>query len=758
MMPGYESFGELAIGEEFSGDELYTEDPLSPVLQDPSAERIFLLDAEPVDPDDGSTVNVRLADKEYRTLPGDADLPNQLFRTRLTVPYNSNVSIMDEAGGLLSTPSQQVGSATMANGDGELDSLLELSWGERPIQILVGRRSFPYGYFGPVAKVSGESIRGGRNNLTLAYRGLEERLRKPLQVNRYRGWGGCLKFDGVDDYANTTIPSVAGSITVEIAIRSAATTQGVLMSIRNGSAAAGVRAIQPGSDASFSASAGNCRFTVRNDAATAFGVAIGAGLLSNSRFQLVTGVLDTVAGEIRIYLDGVLKGTTAVTGTFATTITNMDIGRDGGSSSNWFTGSGDEMRIWSTARTADEIRETMGRELLGTETGLVWYNKANDGATTTSTSTVGNNLTLNGGVSWDTTYEGGPELSGKRKPLLFGRRRAIEPILVDSLLKIYQVHDGAMNALLYAKDRGVAYTSEGDVADLVASAPSSGCVKTDLARGYFRLGIPVDTDGVKTADAEGAKPSAWLDSCGDILEGLFTWNGEFDSSDLDASAVAAAKAASTAVVGLYTGTEEWSTSEAIAEILKTFGGWQVFSRDGFYRFGRLDAPGTAVATLWDSIDGEIVDYKPSASPLKNLSVNYRPHDVTLDFQNSGVSLTDAVRYDLAQPWRLASGPVNTTTDTRWRNAVDPVVDTLFDSEADALAERTRRLSVFGIQSDNRPRRLMKFRLVKGLSYAYNPPDTVRVYSERFGLDSGKLMRIVAITERDKGASELLLWG
>lgn len=760
MMPGYESFGELAIGEEFDGDSLATEDPLSAVLQDPSAERIFLLDAEPVDPTDGSTVNVRLADKVYRTEPGDADLVNQLFRTRLTVPYNASVAIMDESGALLTTPSQQYGAATIGNGDGELDSLLELSWGERPIQILVGQRDFSYAEFGPVAVVSGESIRGGRGNLVLSYRGLEERLRKPLQVNRYRGWGGCLKFDGVDDYANATITgSPANSMTMECAFRTAATTACVGMSLRNGSGAAGVRSLQPATGTGFSNSTGNCRFVVRNDAATSFEAMIGAGLLVNSRLQLVSGVLDTTAMEIRVYLDGELKATTAVTGTFATTIANLDIGRDGGSASSWYPGAADEMRIWSTARTRDEIRETMGRELLGTETGLVWYNKANDGATTTSTSTVGANLTLTGGPTWDTSYEGGPELSGKRKPLLFGRRRAIDPILVDSLLSIYQVHDGTMNALLYAKDGGVAYTSEGDVADLVTSGPSSGCVKTDLARGYFRLGIPVGDDGVKTADVEGANPSGtWFDSCGDVIEALFTWNGEFDSGDLDAAAVAAAKSSSTAVVGLYTGVEEWTTSEAITEVLKTFGGWQVFSRGGLYRFGRLDAPSTSVMDLWDGVDGEIEEFRPSANPLKNLAIQYRPYDVTLDRQQSGSSLSDAVRHDLSQPYRLVSGPVNETTETRWKNSVDPSIETLFDSEADARAERTRRLALFGIQSDDKPRRLISFRMVKKLSYPLNPPDTVRIYSDRFGLDSGKLMRVVSITERDRGASKLLLWG
>lgn len=77
-----------------------------------------------------------------------------------------------------------------------------------------------------------------------------------------------------------------------------------------------------------------------------------------------------------IYVDGVLIGTEAKTGTVLKGANTHDLGRlsFGG---EFFNGSMDEVRFWSTARTQNEIRENMHLTLKGNELGLVSYYQFN---------------------------------------------------------------------------------------------------------------------------------------------------------------------------------------------------------------------------------------------------------------------------------------------------------------------------------------------------------------------------------------------
>ena len=82
---------------------------------------------------------------------------------------------------------------------------------------------------------------------------------------------------------------------------------------------------------------------------------------------------------MRIYIDGVLENSVAITGAIQGFDTDLHIG-------NWttctdtrgFKGIIDEARIWNVARTEQQLRETMYSELIGTETGLYAYYKFNE--------------------------------------------------------------------------------------------------------------------------------------------------------------------------------------------------------------------------------------------------------------------------------------------------------------------------------------------------------------------------------------------
>jgi hypothetical protein len=98
----------------------------------------------------------------------------------------------------------------------------------------------------------------------------------------------------------------------------------------------------------------------------------------------VAGTWD--GSTLRIYIDGVLSASQAWTNTVTGSANNVSIGRYYGGGSYFFQGYMDEVRIWNTARTEQEIRDNQYRELgnPGSETSLVAYYPLNEGSGQTS--------------------------------------------------------------------------------------------------------------------------------------------------------------------------------------------------------------------------------------------------------------------------------------------------------------------------------------------------------------------------------------
>ncbi|WP_310594203.1 LamG-like jellyroll fold domain-containing protein [Flavobacterium sp.] len=100
---------------------------------------------------------------------------------------------------------------------------------------------------------------------------------------------------------------------------------------------------------------------------------------------------------MRVYVDGIQLTT-------VTCLANLDLPDNAywlGKSDQQFSGSLDEVRFWSTARTQSQIQSTMNTELAGNETGLLAYfdfNQGVAGGTNTGITTVTNkaNSALNG--------------------------------------------------------------------------------------------------------------------------------------------------------------------------------------------------------------------------------------------------------------------------------------------------------------------------------------------------------------------------
>lgn len=117
--------------------------------------------------------------------------------------------------------------------------------------------------------------------------------------------------------------------------------------------------------------------------------------------------------------------------------------------------------------------------------------------------------------------EGPVDLKGKPKPFLLGRCSNVEPVLIDAVNNVYQVHGyGTIEAVTKLYERGSEFpAASGDHADyaaLVAATIANGAWATCKASGLIRLGAPAY--GVITADVDGDKAGGtWRRKPGEIM-------------------------------------------------------------------------------------------------------------------------------------------------------------------------------------------------------------------------------------------------
>jgi hypothetical protein len=206
-------------------------------------------------------------------------------------------------------------------------------------------------------------------------------------------FGGALAFDGVDDFGSHAVTCPAGAMTLEMLVRprtTAATTR-YCGGWRNGTGA-GARFLV------FDTFAINSLIVqVRNDAGTSF-IARKAGL-TQDRMYHTAGVLDPTAGELRLYVDGVLEATAAISGTWATVLNTFVLARMPDASANFQNCVLDEVRIWSVARTQEQIIEGMVQEITS-GTGLVRRWGFSEGSGSTAADSVAAGSMALTGATW----------------------------------------------------------------------------------------------------------------------------------------------------------------------------------------------------------------------------------------------------------------------------------------------------------------------------------------------------------------------
>ncbi|MGF7176999.1 hypothetical protein [Azospirillum doebereinerae] len=346
--------------------------------------------------------------------------------------------------------------------------------------------------------------------------------------------------------------------------------------------------------------------------------------------------------------------------------------------------------------------------------------------------------------------DGTSELKGREKPWLIGRRRQIEPVLIDAARNVYMIDPAGFSALLAARDMGVVYG--GGVNDyashaalIAATVPATG-IATAKAAGLIRLGQK--PAGRFTVDAEGVTVGgSWIYRFADLVRHLVIAMTTLTAADLDAASFTAFNALQPAVLGYWCdGANVPQVRAAIDELAESVGAYWGFGENRLLGLGRYDGPAASADFTFD--ERHIIELTPRAVErrMKTLKLGYRPFAATItDADLAQVNVTAADREALPNEYRWTSVGTHAGAAAASLLAREEEVKTLFDLEAAAVAERDRRLALYGAK-------VKAFEVVVPLTLGLEVGHTVRLTDARYGLAAG-WRGLVLETERDALAEE-----
>lgn len=341
--------------------------------------------------------------------------------------------------------------------------------------------------------------------------------------------------------------------------------------------------------------------------------------------------------------------------------------------------------------------------------------------------------------------DGGADLTGKRKPLCFGKPRNVSPVLLVPSLLIYQVHDGSIQAVDNVYDRGATLTAGANYASyalLAAAVVTAGQYATCLALGLLRLGSAAS--GTVTADVQGENTAAYIEKTADVVQWALLNRTVLVAGDLDAGSFTTVNAAQPAPIDYFLGPDDNLTVAAFVQnLMGGIGGWGGHKLDGTFEVRVFRAPtGTSVASF-NRGDMLSSDIKREPLPSAYQPPRYRwrvPYQRNWTVQTDLAGTVSATRKAfVAEPVRLASATSATIqTDHPFAQDRDPV-QSYFQNLSDATAEAARLIALFkttrAIYRMSLPRKALR----------RDMGDEIVVTHPRFDLSQGRSM---IVTETD----------
>jgi hypothetical protein len=347
------------------------------------------------------------------------------------------------------------------------------------------------------------------------------------------------------------------------------------------------------------------------------------------------------------------------------------------------------------------------------------------------------------------------DLKGKRKPKLYGTVYNISPPIVNTSKLIYQVNDGVIHDVPAVYDKGFSLTKGADytdLADMLANDPASGHYRILKGGGYFRLGaLP---DGQITCDAiEGANAAAR--TVAQILKKIVLT--KIDNSDINATDVSNLDAACSYEVGVWVAPESGETDseeskvaksgvackQVMDEVCNSVGAWYGFDSLGVLQMAQFSLPSGAPVAYFETTDIVRIDKEVSNDAGRGIAawkviLNYKKFYTVQSKTDLAGSVSEARAAELNNQYRTAVQS-DSAVQVKHLMAPDIKFDTLLINEADAINEAARRLTLYKGE-----RSMYNLRVIVdgAAAVALNLGDVIEVTMNRFGMQNGKLLRII----------------
>jgi len=350
--------------------------------------------------------------------------------------------------------------------------------------------------------------------------------------------------------------------------------------------------------------------------------------------------------------------------------------------------------------------------------------------------------------------EGGDDLKGKPKPLAYGMCRNVPAVLVSYAVLLWQVHDGPTESIaVFSAGAAITFgTDHASLALLLAATVTAATYDTCLATGHFRLGSAPGAS-VITADVEGDDTGGtYAASVARIVERIAETRAGFSGAEIDGDAFDDLHAANGAVAGVWTGTDAATAADLFDRLCDSIGAWWGFLRDGRLTVGRLEAPADPAAASYDTLSIVDLERRPQAIPphrhVLTWRRNWRPF---LPGEVAGGASAARREFLLAETRQETAE--DAAVLTRHPLSEELRLETLLDAQAAGAAEAARLQALYGDDPCIYEARL------KTPPFALRLGDVVEVTWPRWGMQAGKLLRVIGFAEvAAENEVTLTLWG
>ena len=363
--------------------------------------------------------------------------------------------------------------------------------------------------------------------------------------------------------------------------------------------------------------------------------------------------------------------------------------------------------------------------------------------------------------------EGDSQLRDRIKPLVFGRVFNITPPPADRFNLIYQASDVAVNDITAVYDKGIELldpdTNQSTLTDLKDATVQSARFQTTHSIGMFKLGAPAD--GQITADvAEGSTASDR--TAAQVTRRILLNQTDLTTSDLDDTTFSDLDAKNSAEVGIFIGRQR-RVIDVVSDVLSSVGAFLTAKRNGQFAVYRLDLPGpddTPVQTYDEHLIFERDDLErvPTGDegrgiPAWKINLNYKRNWTVQGSDQLAGRAQSCLGEDRKQFLRTEFQEIVKTDPSvknKHKRPAELTFNTLLTNRTAAEAEAQRRLDIF-----SRLRERYQFRVKADFFDGVDLNDTIQIKFPRFGLDDGKLFKVIGYTyDFEQDVVSLDVWG